>query len=247
MKFQSNRFGLKGKSRSSEKKSEFSSLRRRFRALKRKVRMNGRFIILVALVTLCPACLKSISKPELGGKKPTSSDSPDKGSSAEEGASGETVRKGDVIPPPLSGSEVTRSIRAAESEALRLGSKNPSGCEKAGTAKAKGLGIYLNFEVLEDETPISVSLERLCGELDEKNEISLIRTDSNAIIKSQPLPTSEITQSTVILKPLTLKKGKYYVAIEVGGNTLPSLSSFLISGVAIDAEKNVRFEGLSDF
>lgn len=207
--------------------------------------MIKRFVPLLALVILSPACLKTVSKPDLSGKKASSGDE-----DPQEGRSGtpeDTGKEKDKVPPEVMGSPITRSIRAGENEAFKLGSKNLNDCDEIGTATAKGLGIYLNFEVLEDKTPISVSLERLCGELGKANEISLIRSGNNEIISSQPLPSSEVRNSTVILKPVTLNKGKYYVAIEVGGNTLPSLSSFILSSVSINAEKGIRFEGMSDF
>lgn len=147
-----------------------------------------------------------------------------------------------VVPIPA----VPKSIAVTEAAGLKLGLKAPQGCADAAGAKSMGLGAYINFEVLEDNTQVTLSLARLCGDLSQKNAVTLMDA-SGKVLGNQLLGSKEISTKTQVFGSSSLAKGRYTVAIETAGSSIDSVASIFVGGALLEGTKGIKLESLSEF
>lgn len=108
------------------------------------------------------------------------------------------------------------------------------------------LGLYVNFEVLEEKTKFKLKLDSFCGDIT-KASIVLFNADTREAILSFPLPTTPIDNMEMSFDSNELKQGRYAVGFEVGGLRIEELSTLGLEKGSLTFDKYVRLEGVSEF
>lgn len=148
-------------------------------------------------------------------------------------------------------------INFGDSNVFRIGD-GTSGIQSAcaselGGYDLKGTTYYFQFEVLEDDTAIDLTIGKLCGvDRDGKTTINLLKASDNSIAQAETgVPTDASGRSAAYLPypQFTLAKGLYSLVVKsnnVNGGTGPAqpgvdeFDDFIIGSIEITGQKPVK-------